>query len=139
MPKDSLHPDAKLTHEVIVERWLTNEEYATLLEERKLAWQSKEDELTDKEGDMNVDGVGSVTETSEVEEVRFFFFLSSCYNRVAPSEFRALISFALVVRRSLQSQKDSTQPTTEPHSVLTSPSLFSALTIHLLFSLVHLL
>lgn len=39
MPKDSLHPDAKVTHQVLVERWLTEEEYDQLALQRKLGWQ----------------------------------------------------------------------------------------------------
>ena len=39
MPADSLHPDAQLTHQVLVERWLTDQEYAELEKQRKLGWQ----------------------------------------------------------------------------------------------------
>lgn len=68
MPKDSRHPDAKATHEVrcsslspprvkklifaaqvVVERWVTAEEYDALFEQRKLAWQhSREEEERDR-------------------------------------------------------------------------------------------
>ncbi|GAA5905371.1 hypothetical protein JCM8208_003833 [Rhodotorula glutinis] len=40
MPKDSKHPDARATHVVIVERWLTAKEYEQAFEHRKLAWQT---------------------------------------------------------------------------------------------------
>ncbi|GJN88271.1 hypothetical protein Rhopal_001236-T1 [Rhodotorula paludigena] len=46
MPKDSRHPDAKATHVVIVERWLTNEQYQQAFEHRKLAWQTTFEEET---------------------------------------------------------------------------------------------
>ncbi|GAA5873547.1 hypothetical protein JCM3774_000047 [Rhodotorula dairenensis] len=49
LPADSKHPDAKATHEVIVERWVTGDEYAALFEQRKLAWQtSREEEEREK-------------------------------------------------------------------------------------------
>lgn len=40
MPKDSLHRDRDVMHEVIVEKWLTNAEYQTALEASQLAWQA---------------------------------------------------------------------------------------------------
>ncbi|KPV77156.1 uncharacterized protein RHOBADRAFT_52102 [Rhodotorula graminis WP1] len=40
MPKDSKHPDARATHVVIVERWLTADQYEQAFEHRKLAWQT---------------------------------------------------------------------------------------------------
>ncbi|GAA6008854.1 uncharacterized protein JCM10292_002623 [Rhodotorula paludigena] len=46
MPKDSKHPDAQATHVVIVERWLTNEQYQQAFEHRKLAWQTTFEEET---------------------------------------------------------------------------------------------
>lgn len=41
MPSDSQHPDKDVVHEVVVEKWLSNEEYDAALKDRKLAWQSK--------------------------------------------------------------------------------------------------
>ncbi|KAK4046888.1 mgpp2cl-1, protein phosphatase 2C-like protein 1 [Microbotryomycetes sp. JL201] len=40
MPADSVHPDAKVMHEVIVEKWLTDAEQDELAKQRKLAWQT---------------------------------------------------------------------------------------------------
>lgn len=61
MPSDSLHPDAKLTHEVLVERWLTQSEYDALAAQRKLGWQTTREQ---EEANENVEGM-------EVEEVSF--------------------------------------------------------------------
>ncbi|GAA5939464.1 uncharacterized protein JCM15063_006187 [Sporobolomyces koalae] len=50
LPKDVRHPDTKEMHEVVVERWVTQEEYKALFEQRKLAWQmSYEEEEREKE------------------------------------------------------------------------------------------
>ncbi|SCV72593.1 BQ2448_4130 [Microbotryum intermedium] len=50
MPKDSIHPDAKIMHEVVTEKWLTQEEYTQLLARGKLAWQAAEDTTASKAG-----------------------------------------------------------------------------------------
>ncbi|GEM08485.1 hypothetical protein Rt10032_c05g2502 [Rhodotorula toruloides] len=80
MPKDSKHPDAKATHEVMVERWVTAEEYEALLEQRKLAWQnSREDEERDRraaeiadEGDTSMaDAKASPQPTSKERGIYF--------------------------------------------------------------------
>lgn len=42
MPADSTHSDALEMHEVIIEKWLTKEEYDAALKDRKLAWQVSE-------------------------------------------------------------------------------------------------
>ncbi|KAK4700975.1 hypothetical protein P7C70_g5259, partial [Phenoliferia sp. Uapishka_3] len=39
MPKDSTHPDRDIMHEVIAEKWLTQEENARYVKEGKMAWQ----------------------------------------------------------------------------------------------------
>lgn len=50
LPKDVRHPDSNETHEVVVERWVTQEEYRALFEQRKLAWQlTFEEEEAEKE------------------------------------------------------------------------------------------
>ncbi|KAL7420202.1 hypothetical protein Q5752_005168 [Cryptotrichosporon argae] len=39
MPTDSDHPDAAVEHDVLVERWLTEDEYDAAKRERRLGWQ----------------------------------------------------------------------------------------------------
>ncbi|GAA5964227.1 hypothetical protein JCM21900_002873 [Sporobolomyces salmonicolor] len=48
LPRDSKHPDARAMQEVVVEKWVTAEEYAALFEQRKLGWQvTREQEDSD--------------------------------------------------------------------------------------------
>ncbi|ORY54879.1 hypothetical protein BCR35DRAFT_224482 [Leucosporidium creatinivorum] len=70
MPQDSLHPDAKLMHEVLVERWLTDAEYDQLLKQRKLGWQvSEEAELAAQAAKAKeAEGEGEVKMEVEVDE-----------------------------------------------------------------------
>lgn len=52
MPADSTHEDALAMHEVVIEKWLTKEEYDAALKVRKLAWQLPEVEATILEAEI---------------------------------------------------------------------------------------
>ncbi|KAM0792649.1 hypothetical protein ACM66B_002430 [Microbotryomycetes sp. NB124-2] len=55
MPADSVHPDAQVMHEVVVEKWLTDAEQDELIKQRKLAWQTPFEEVVDESATMAVD------------------------------------------------------------------------------------
>lgn len=82
MPKDSVHPDAKVMHEVVVERWLTTREYDELAKQRKLAWQStNEDENAagEADGDASMrtvasDNEGDVRLAARIEKPRGAYY-----------------------------------------------------------------
>ncbi|KAK4050018.1 hypothetical protein OIO90_005208 [Microbotryomycetes sp. JL221] len=76
MPADSVHPDAKLMHEVIVERWLTNNEQDELAKQRKLAWQTpfeqdqRRGNANEDDGDINMSDVDVAAGSNSTKKER---------------------------------------------------------------------
>ncbi|GAA6054881.1 hypothetical protein JCM3770_004266 [Rhodotorula araucariae] len=80
MPKDSKHPDARATHVVLVEKWLTAEEYEQAFAHRKLAWQTTfEEEARQQRMDVaassaSVAGSPVSLQTTSVEQEQAIYF-----------------------------------------------------------------
>ncbi|KAM0792640.1 hypothetical protein ACM66B_002422 [Microbotryomycetes sp. NB124-2] len=71
MPADSVHPDAQVMHEVVVEKWLTDAEQDELIKQRKLAWQTPFEEVVDESATMAVD-----SPAEKKEKPSGFYYLS---------------------------------------------------------------